>query len=144
MRLLERDRRLILIARFEALVQQKDDQGRLLGRYETNRSEQEAVMCNVSAAKGQTDTQIFGQACDYDKTIIIDDPDFEVNESSVFWIDTTIEIEVDDKGIHRFSKDPHDYVVAKIARTPNVVAIAVKKAVGNEKNQARIVNRVNQ
>lgn len=90
MRCLDRDRRWVLLSRFEGLEPSKDEQGRLTGRHETVRSRQVPVLASVSGAKGSAETAVFGQSLDYDRSVLIDDPAFDVDEASVFWLDPDV------------------------------------------------------
>lgn len=68
---------------------------------------------NISHAKGDVRTQPFGDYQDYDKTLS-NVPD-DITEKTVFWID-----DLD-------TSKPHEYEVRLVARTMNVIRVAVKK-----------------
>lgn len=91
MRCLDRHKRWILVSLFEKLVPVKDDEGRLTGNHVTKRSRQIPVLASVSAVKGAADNAMFGQSLDYDRTVIIDDPNFNIEETAVLWIDGDVE-----------------------------------------------------
>ena len=76
----------------------------------------------VSAASGRTAVEVFGENIRYDKTIIIYDPNFSVDEAAVFWLDCTPVLKEDGT-----TDTPYDYVVTRIARSLNLTAIAVSK-----------------
>lgn len=124
MRCLDRDRRWVLVSRYSSKEPVTDEAGRLTGRYEVRRSEPEAVLASVSAAKGSARDSVFGQSLDYDRTVLVDDPAFEVDEAAVLWIDC-----VEGGGPSAPSPDglPYDYVVKRVARTPSYTAVAVKR-----------------
>lgn len=122
MRTLDRDRREILVSLFERKVPVTDDQGRLTGRHRVERAPQTPVLASVSAAKGYAQDAVFGQSLDYDRTVIVDDPGFDISESAVLWIDSW------GSSPHELPFDePWDYVVKKVARTPSYTAVAVKR-----------------
>ena len=114
MRNLDRDRRVVHIARFGELEPVKDEQGRYTGKHAPKRSEPVAFMPTISAARGEASTDYFGNYVDYDRTLTIDDPAFDVAEADVIWID-------------RPTSEPHDYVVKRVACTSAYTVIAVKR-----------------
>ena len=91
-----------------------DEQGRYTGKHAPKRSEPVEFLPTVSAARGEASTDYFGNYVDYDRSLTIDDPDFEVDEADVIWID-------------RPTSEPHDYVVKRVARTGAFTVIAVKR-----------------
>lgn len=114
MRNIDRDRRRVYISRFGRLVPEQDEEGRFTGRHVTERSEPVEFWPTMSAARGEAQTDYFGNYIDYDRTITIDDPGFEVEESDVLWLD---------KPIH----ESHDYEVKRVARTAGFTVIAAKR-----------------
>lgn len=114
MRLLSRDLRTIYIASYEGLEAEVDASGRYTGRHVPQYSDPAAFSASVSAAKGEASGAVFGQSLDYDRTVLVDDPAFDVEEPDRLWVDNGVD-------------EAHDYEVAQIARTPNVTAIAVKR-----------------
>ena len=71
-----------------------------------------SAKANISAAKGETETMSFGESLDYDRVLVMKNT--EINEFSALWLE-------------RPPTMPHDYVVVRVARSLNSVAIAVKK-----------------
>lgn len=90
MRCLERDKRWVLVSLFEESEQVRDEEGRLTGQHKAVRSRQIPVLASVSAAKGSVENAGFGQNLDYDRTVIIDDPKFEISEAAVLWMDVDV------------------------------------------------------
>jgi hypothetical protein len=70
---------------------------------------------NISAARGVSSEQPFGELLEYDRSILVEDPDIPIDEQTILWIDTA-----DVTG-------PHDYIVKRVARGLASAAIAVKK-----------------
>jgi hypothetical protein len=70
---------------------------------------------NISPATGQSNIEQFGEIQNYDKVIVTSDMSFPVDENSILWIDET------DVSL------PHDYIVKRIAKSKNVISIAVTK-----------------
>lgn len=114
MRNLDRDRRPVFIARFDELIAEQDDEGRYTGRHITERSEPVEFWPTVSATRGESSTDWFGNYIEYDRTITIDDPHFEVDEADVLWLEKPI-------------CEPHDYEVIRVARTGSYTVIAAKR-----------------
>lgn len=114
MRNIDRDRQRVFISRFGGLTPEQDEDGRYTGRHITERSEPIEFWPTVSAARGESQTDYFGNYIDYDRTITIDDPDFKVEESDVLWLDKSID-------------ESHDYEVKRVARTKGFTVIAAKR-----------------
>jgi len=92
-----------------------DDYGNQSGEFDTIYSEPVDCKANISPAKGESESAVFGNAIDYDKVIIPKCTDVPIDESSVLWIDN---LDTD---------KPHDYVVVRIAKSLNELVIAIKK-----------------
>jgi len=90
MRCLDRQKQWVLVSRFEKLAPEIDDKGRYTGDYEPVRSRQIPLLVSISSVKGDAENAIFGQSLNYDRVITIDDPDYDLNEADVFWIDGKI------------------------------------------------------
>lgn len=69
---------------------------------------------NISPASGVTATEVFGGSEGYDSIIMLDDPHTPIDEYSVLWIEVK-------------PSESYNYVVKKVARSLNSVAIAVSK-----------------
>lgn len=112
----------------------------LTGEYQSLYSDPIVCDANISPASGAMITELFGSDERYDKVLVMDNPKTPINEYSILWIDTTPEVIVDDAegqpleitlgniivGDNGHFK-PHDYVVKRVARSLNSVAIAVSK-----------------
>lgn len=85
---------------------------------------------NISAARGTTQAEQFGENEQYDKVIVLDDVSIPIDEYSVLWIDTVPELAedgslaVDEEGD---VKTPHNYTVTRKAVSINSVSLAVRK-----------------
>lgn len=119
-----------------------DEYGNTLktGEYQTIYANPVECKANISPASGTTASEIFGTAEGYDKIIVIGDPAIPIDEFSLLWIDTTPDIENDDKNAPVLELTmggivigdnghfrPNDYIVKRVARSLNSVAIAVRK-----------------
>lgn len=137
MRCLDRDKQWVLVSFFVEKVACKDDKGRLTGKHEVIRTEPIPLLCSVSASKGTAENSPFGIDLDYDKTVIIEDVDYPIDESSVLWVDNFQcsgpdpsdgqEDDVDDGFSQVLTDKPHDYTVKRITKSPNCLAVAIKR-----------------
>ena len=115
MRTLERNKQTIYYALYEGKEPLKDEYGNPTGEYEVLYSEPVLLKINVSAARGEYSTRQFGEMENYDKVLVTDDINIPITETSLLWIDDTD------------TSKPHDYIVKKVAKSLNSVAIAVSK-----------------
>ncbi len=75
---------------------------------------------HISPAKGSTSVEQFGNSLQYDRVIVLDDPAFPIDEQTVLFVER--EPSFDGEGTPQF-----DYIVKKVARSFNYVAIAISK-----------------
>jgi hypothetical protein len=107
----------------------KDEYGNVTGEYDIKRGRPIMAFANISAAKGETQTQQFGESEVYDKVIVTDNG-CPVDEYAVLWVDTEPMLNkdgtlaTDEEG---YIKTPHDYIVKKVAKSLNSVSIAITK-----------------
>lgn len=88
------------------------------GESEIEYSEPTRCKANITPASGIVATQLFGTSEGYDKILVMDDPHTSIDEFSVLWIDARPDAE---------QNVPYDYIVKRVARSLNSVAIAVSK-----------------
>lgn len=93
-----------------------DDEGNYTGEVSVTYSNPIEVWANISPATGTTYNEIFGTLTDYDKVIVSTDSWIEIDENSVLWVDTAYGANV-----------PHDYIVKRVSKGLNGVAIAISK-----------------
>lgn len=102
----------------------KDENGFYTGSRIAKYSEPKEMRANISAARsmryGDITTEMFGTDIQYDKIIVIDDPDCEIDEHTVLCVDK--ELETDDDG-----RMIYDYVVSKVGRSINSVSYAISR-----------------
>ena len=122
MRTLNRNKIRIFYANYRDKSPLRDEYGNLTGEYYLSYDKPVQIMANVSAARGEATTRQFGDDVRYDRIIVIDDPTFQITETSILWIDTLPEITADGS-----TKTPHDYIVKQVAASLNSVSIAVSK-----------------
>ena len=151
MRNLERDRRRVLIGRFLGMYKGVDAQGRLTGHNEPVYDPPAEFWPTVGPVRGEAQGDYFGQRVDYDLTLTVDDPAFEVKEADILWVDepdgepggvrfvegrdgldggTFEDWDSDDADGGSFPDaegEPNDYIVRRVARTGSFTVIAAKK-----------------
>ena len=81
-----------------------------------------AMFNNISPATGYTNAEQFGNSIDYDRVVVIDDPDCPIKENDILFIDVEPTKNDDSDYIY-------DYIVKKVARSLNSVSIAVSRVV---------------
>lgn len=119
MKCLERNKVPLHYCLFKSVDALYDDDGNIEGNVTTYHAPVR-IKANVSAAQGEAQMEQFGNSVEYDKVILTDILDLPVDENTVFFIDTPPKF--DDDGNPEF-----DYVVRKIAKSLNTLAIAISK-----------------
>ena len=99
-----------------------DEYGNKTGEYEVIYGNPIETKGNISGEQGEILIRQFGESERYDKVIVLDNVDTEINEYSILWVDTLPLL--NDDGT---TSTPHDYIVKKVAKTINSVAIAISK-----------------
>lgn len=130
MKCMERNKQSFYYALYESRQEITDDYGNATGQFEIIRGNPIQFMANISAAKGETQTRQFGESETYDKVVVMGDDAPPIDEYSVLWIDTVPQL--DDSGSLAVDDDgevitPYDYVVKKVAKSLNSVALAISK-----------------
>ena len=75
---------------------------------------------NISAAKGYSEAEVFGTDLQYDRVIVTCDMDCPIDENSVLFVDKAPAFDA--------AMNPvFDYVVKRVARSLNVISIAIAK-----------------
>jgi hypothetical protein len=78
---------------------------------------------NISAAKGTSDSEVFGVSLDYTKTISTTDMTLPIDEKSLVWFETEPKNNADGT----IDSGSADYSVVAVARSLNNVVYAIKK-----------------
>lgn len=99
-----------------------DEYGNKTGEYEVIYNNPIKCRGNISSAQGETLSRQFGDSESYDKVIVLDNMDIQINEHSILWVDNLPIIKDDGT-----TDTPHDYIVKKVARSLNSVSIAISK-----------------
>jgi len=130
MKCMERNKTKFFYSLYEGRTEITDEYGNATGQFEIVRGNPIEYMGNISAAKGETQTRQFGESETYDKVLVMDNEAPPIDEYTVLWIDTvpqldeTGALEVDDSGE---VITPYDYIVKKVAKSINSVALAISK-----------------
>lgn len=120
MRCLDRNKRGFYYATYLGVQEVVDADGNYTGERKVAYSNPIAHRGNVSAAKGNSEVELFGTSLNYDKVIVLDTP--VLDEHSVLWLDTMPTI-----GESGATDTPHDYVVVRKAALEYSVLYAVRK-----------------
>ena len=92
-----------------------DSDGMKTGEFSVGYSEPVAMRANISPATGTSRTEQFGNLENYDKVIVTAEMDCPIDEHSILWVDDLN------------TEHPHDYIVKRVAKSLNVISIAIAK-----------------
>lgn len=120
MRLMQRNLTTIYYCLYQGKTAITDDDGYETGESEITYGTATGIKANVSAATGYAQTETFGNLDDYDKVIVIDDMSCPIDENTVLFVDKIPEYD-------SASKPLYDYTVRRVAKSLNVISIAVRK-----------------
>lgn len=117
-------------ALYEGKTPITDDYGNVTGEYDIQRGKPTEFYANISAAKGETQTRQFGENESYDKVIVMDGDAPPIDEYAVLWVDRIPQLDENgDLAVNEKGEviTPHDYIVKKVAKSLNVVSLAISK-----------------
>lgn len=120
MRTLNRNKSTYYYALYENRVRHTDEYGNKTSEWDVVYSNPVKARANISSAQGQSDTLVFGNDVQYDKTLVMENT--PLDENSVLWVDHVPVINDDGS-----TDTPYDYVVKKVAKSLNSVSVAVSK-----------------
>ena len=109
-------------AKYDSRTEITDDYGNKTGQYELVYDKPIRVNGNISSAKGEMQSQQFGDSENYDKVIVLDNKDIPIDEYSILWVDNLPILKEDGS-----TDTPHDYIVRQVARSLNSISIAIGK-----------------
>ena len=130
MKCMSRNKVKFFYALYEGKEAITDEYGNVTGEYAVKHGNPIEFSANISAAKGETQTRQFGENETYDKVIVMDGDAPPIDEYTVLWVDSTPQLDedgslaVNEKGE---ITTPHDYIVKKVAKSLNVVSLAISK-----------------
>lgn len=134
MKSLERNKRKFFYALYTDKLPRIDEYGNETGEYEIVRENPIEAYANISAAKGEVSTQMFGSSEGYDKVIVMDNNIPDIDEYTVLWVDSEPELDATGALVKSENGDtvtPYDYTVKKVAKSLNSVSIAISKVTVN-------------
>ncbi len=117
-------------ALYKGKLEKTDEYGNATGEYEIIRDNPKLFQGNISSAKGETNTLLFGENENYDKVVVIGNDSPLIDEYAVLWVDRVPlltkegKLETDSDGN---VLTPHDYIVKKVAKSLNSKSIAISK-----------------
>ncbi len=130
MKCMSRNKVKFFYALYEGKTPITDDYGNVTGEYDIQRGKPTEFYANISAAKGETQTRQFGENESYDKVIVMDSDAPPIDEYAVLWVDRIPQLNGNgDLAVNEKGEviTPHDYIVKKVARSLNVVSLAISK-----------------
>lgn len=101
-----------------------DEYGNETGELTLGYGEPQVAWGNISPATGESVTEMFGGLDNYDKVIVLDDIDTPINTDTVLFVDKAYE-EKDGQPIY-------NYIVRRVAKSLNFVAIAIQEVKVNQ------------
>ena len=126
MRCLLRNAKVFYFAPYEGKVEIEDEYGNKTGEYEVVYGKPIKCKGNISAAQGEMQSRQFGDSESYDKVITLSNVNIPMDVYSILWVDN-LPVTTEDGT----TKTPHDYIVKKIAKSLNVVSVAISKVYVN-------------
>lgn len=97
-----------------------DENGNETGELIPTYAQAEEMYANVSPARGMASVEMFGNLDGYDRVMVTDWVECPIDENSVLFVDKD---PVYDEGGHPI----YDYIVRRVAKSLNFVAIAIGK-----------------
>lgn len=114
MRSLNRNKRLIYYANRTGEKVNYDEYGNETGEVTPTYGASTPLLCNISAASGGDEVQVFGSFTAYSRTIYVSDTDCPINEDSIVWF-----------GVN--PPKPHNYIVVRKADSKNGILYALRE-----------------
>lgn len=93
-----------------------DEWGNETGENVPQYSDPVMMKANISEVRGLATVQMAGIDIDYDATILTHDMSCPIDEKSVLYINA-----------NPFDDEPFDYIVRRVAKSLNVITIAIKR-----------------
>lgn len=120
MKTLARNMRQFQYCLYQGKTADTDANGNETGEYTISYSAVKTAYGNISPATGQSVTEQFGNLDNYDKVIVVEDPNTEIDEDTVLFVDKAYETDSSGNPLY-------DYIVRRIARSLNHASIAISK-----------------
>lgn len=114
MRSLNRNKRAIYYALRTGETRDIDDTGFETGEVTPTYSNPVELECNISAATGSEDAQVFGTTSSYSRVICVADNSCPIDEDTIVWFGPV-------------PPEPHNYIVIRKADSKNGVLYALRE-----------------
>lgn len=114
MRCCSRNKQTLYYALYEKSTERVDEYGNATGEPIKTYSAPIEARMNISPARGTADVEMFGINSNYTKTIVTDDINCPISETSILWID-------------REPTESYNYVVTQVAKSLNSITYAIKE-----------------
>lgn len=115
MKCLKRNLRPVYYSLYQSEADITDSAGNYTGETSVTYAAPVKILANVSLATGQSNMEMFGNLTDYDRVIVSDDTTLPIDENTVLYVDRAP------------TEGAYDYIVRRVAKSLNFVAIAVRK-----------------
>lgn len=115
MKCLKRNLRPVYYCLYQSEADITDSAGNYTGETSVTYAAPVKILANVSPATGQSNMEMFGNLTDYDRVIVSDDTTLPIDENTVLYVDRAP------------TEGAYDYVVRRVAKSLNFVAIAARK-----------------
>lgn len=122
MRTLDYNKRKFYYCTFSERTKIYDTDGNFTGDYTSGYSEAVEARGNISAASGSAETEKFGTGIEYDKVVVLQGTNWNINENTALFVD--IEPSYEDEE-HTLPK--YDYIVTGVAISLNHTTLAIKR-----------------
>ena len=120
MRLQIRNTQTVYYCQYDRKEPRIGDDGYETGEYNVFYKTPIPILANVSPSSGTAQLLTFGTFINYDRVLLSDDVDCEIDEDCVLFVDKAPEY--DDYG-----QPLYDYTVRAVGRSLNVLSVAIKK-----------------
>lgn len=120
MKCMERNKTSFYYALYSRKEPIRDEYGNLSTELKVYYEEPVKCKANISPATGVSQIEQFGSSLKYDKVIVLDDMTCPIDENTVLFVDKEPARDAEDNLLY-------DYIVKKIARSLNSIAIAISK-----------------
>ena len=122
MRTLDYNKRTFYYCLFSDKEKILDSDGNFTGDYASGYSEAVKAKGNISAASGSADIEQFGTGIEYDKVIVLQGTNWEIDEHTVLFIDAEPSYEDKEHTVPKFN-----YTVSRVAKSLNHTTLAIKR-----------------
>ena len=122
MRTLDYNKRTFYYCLFSDKTKIFDADGNFTGDYKSGYAEAVAAKGNISASTGSAEIEQFGTGIEYDKVIVLQGTDWDIDEHTVLFIDAEPSYQDENH-----TKPNYNYIVTKVAISLNHTTLAIKR-----------------